>query len=85
MKWPANSPDMNLIENLWATLKRELHQRYPDTKYLKGSSAVIKAILKERLRMIWWDIGEEVLGRLIESMPEHVAELQQAKGWYTRF
>ena len=31
MEWPANSPDMNPIEQLWAYLKAELHRRYPDT------------------------------------------------------
>jgi len=85
MEWPANSLDMNLIENLWAILKRELHRRYPDTKYLSGSPAKVRSILKERLSTIWWDIGEEVLNKLIESMPERVRELREAKGWYTRF
>src|SRR5579859_6335415 len=26
MQWPPNSPDMNLIEHLWAYLKAELHR-----------------------------------------------------------
>lgn len=76
MQWPANSPDMNPIENLWAILKRELHQRYPDTKYLKGSPSTIKASLKARLMDVWWDIGGDMLERLIESMPLRVAELR---------
>jgi transposase len=25
LKWPANSPDINPIENLWASMKRELN------------------------------------------------------------
>ena len=49
MDWPPNSPDMNPIENLWAHLKLELHRRYPDTKYLSRSPAVIRGILKRRL------------------------------------
>ena len=68
MDWPANSPDMNLIEQLWAHLKLELHRRYPDTKHLGGSPDHIKSILRERLTEIWWSIGENVLNSLIESI-----------------
>lgn len=85
MEWPPNSPDMNPIENLWSILKQELHRRYPDTKYLSGSPAKVRSILKQRLWTIWWDIGEEVLNKLIESMPERVRELREVRGWYTRF
>ena len=81
MKWPARSPDLNPIENLWAIIKQELHRRYPDTKYLHGSPDTIKTILKKRLHEIWW----EVFNRLIESMPERVQAVIDAEGWYTRF
>jgi len=85
MDWPANSPDMNPIENLWAHLKLELHRRYPDTKYLSGSPAAIRGILKRRLSEVWWAIGEDVLNGLVESMPRRVHALLKAKGWYTKY
>ena len=85
MHSPPNSPDMNPIENLWAHLKTELHRRYPDTKYIRGSPATVRGVLKARLLDVWWTIGEEVLNSLIDSMPCRVKALIAAKGWYTRF
>lgn len=85
MRWPANSPDMNLIEQLWAHLKLELHRRYPDTRHLQGSPERIRAILRERLMEIWWTIGEDVLNSLIDSMPRRVQALIAAGGWYTEY
>jgi len=85
MEWPANSPDMNPIENLWAHLKLELHRRWPDTATIRGSPATIKAVLKRRLMEIWWDIGDGVLKDLIDSMPHRVRALLDARGWYTKY
>jgi len=85
MEWPAYSPDMNPIEELWAHLKTKLHRRYPDTKSLKGSSDAIRPKIQERLWAVWWDIGEGVLNDLIDSMPRRVKALSVARGWYTKY
>ena len=85
MEWPAYSPDMNPIEELWAHLKAELHRRYPDTKLLQGTPAAIQQKLQDRLWEIWWDIGEDVLDSLIDSMPRRVKALITACGWYTKY
>ena len=85
IEWPPNSPDMNPIEHLWEHIKTELHRRYPDTKDLQGSPNMIRETLRARLAEIWWDIGEEILDRLIKSMPNRVKALIDADGWYTEY
>jgi transposase len=85
MEWPPNSPDLNPIEHLWVKLKLELFRRYPDTISLKGSSYTVRAVLQQRLHEIWWNIGEDVLKRQIESMPHRVKEVLTARGWYTSY
>jgi len=85
MDWPSNSPDMNLIENLWAHVKIELYKRYPDTAILRGPPHIIRAKLRERLLEVWWEIGEDVLNCLVDSIVDRVQALIDAKGWYTGF
>jgi transposase len=85
MDWPPNSPDMNPIEHLWPVVKNELFRRFPDTSTLRGGCAKVKSELKARLTVVWDNIGEEVLDRLIASMPERVKALLEAKGWYTEY
>ena len=85
MEWPPNSPDMNPLENLWAHMKLELHRQYPDTASLKGSPERIKTALRPLLQEIWWNIEEDVLIKLVESMPDRVQALIYVKGWYTEY
>lgn len=85
MHWPANSPDLNPIEHLWAHLKGELHRQYPDTWYLKGSPDAIRRILKERIHKIWWEISPNVLKDLVDSMPHRIQAILNARGWYTHY
>ena len=85
MEFPPNSPDLNPIEHVWAILKAELYRRYPDTMYLKGSESMVREELRKRLNEIWWDIGEDVLNRLIDSMPNRIQAVLKARGWYTEY
>ena len=84
-EFPPNSPDLNPIEHLWSILKTELYKRYPDTMYLRGSKNAVKDELRNRLNTIWWEIDEEVLNHLVDSMPKRVEAVIKAKGWYTDY
>ena len=56
-----------------------------DENAIQGAPAIIRGILKRRLLEVWWEIGEEVLNGLVESMPQRVDALVKAEGWYTDF
>ena len=85
MNQPLNSPNLNLIENLWSYLKRELYKRFPDTPSLKGSPETIGIMLCQCLHEVQWDVEKEALEKLINSIPNYVDAMLRAKGWYTRY
>jgi hypothetical protein len=85
MEWPPNSPYMNPIEHMWPVLKAALHKRYPDTSTLRGGPEKVRQVLEERLKIVWEEIGEEVLANLVESMTRRAAALYTVKGWYTPY
>lgn len=57
IKWPANSPDCNPIENVWALIKARLRQRNITTK-----EGLIRAIKEE-----WKSLTVEYAKKLVES------------------
>jgi len=73
---PAQSPDLNPIENLWALLKKKVAKRGPTNK-----NALIKAIHEE-----WKKIPEYYdLNQLIQSMPRRLNAVLDAKGHHTKY
>ena len=77
LHWPAQSPDLNLIEHLWEHLKRRLGEyEYPPKGVLE---------LWEHVEKEWKGIGASVCQNLIESMPRRVNAVIKAKGGYTKY
>ncbi len=67
---PANSPDLNPIENLWDIVKRKMKDTRPNNT--DDPKATIKAT--------WASITPEQCHRLIDSMPRRIDAEIHAKG-----
>jgi transposase len=77
MPWPPNSPDMNIIENLWWHLEKKLRARprKPTNIYQ------LFAFLEEE----WLCIEQDFIDHLYTSMPHRVRALYEARGRYTKY
>ena len=73
--WPANSPDLNPMENLWAYLQQRVYAREPRT--LAGLQRII--------RQEWDAIPIEQLHRLANSMPRRLVAVQYRQGGSTSY
>ena len=68
--WPACSPDLNPIENVWSLLKKAVEIRAPkDVPELKH------CVLEE-----WEKIPQESIDNCIKSMDRRLSELRLTKG-----
>ena len=74
LDWPANSLDLNLIENLWGIIKRKMRGTRPKNK------EELTASIKE----IWASITPRQCHRLIASMPRCIEAVIKAKGFPTK-
>lgn len=77
MEWPAQSPDLNPIENLWPIVKRRLGQYDPAPTNMTN--------LWERVQDEWNRIPKEVIENLVESMPSRVNQVIHNKGLWTKY
>lgn len=77
LEWPAQSPDINPIEHLWAMIKRKLNE------YEQPPNGMIQ--LWERVKFIWKNIDEDFCIKLIESMPSRIQAVLKAKGKWTTY
>ena len=75
--WPAQSPDLNPIEHLWAHVKRMLNRFQTPAKGINE--------LWERIQTVWNEIDAETCSKLIQSMPSRIRAVLKAKGKWTRY
>lgn len=77
LNWPAKSPDLNPIENLWGSLVRRVYQ---GGRQFQSADA-----LKDAIVVNWHQIPEEELQKLINSMTNRLVEVLKNKGKFTRY
>lgn len=75
LTWPANSPDLNPIENLWGIVKRRLRQH-------RCSNL---GDLKCAIREVWESVTPDDCARLVESMPARIQAVIIGKGAATKY
>ncbi|ETN97406.1 hypothetical protein RFI_40123 [Reticulomyxa filosa] len=75
IEWPAMSPDLNPIENIWAYLKRNVAQKNP-----KDENELFQAIKEE-----WALLSIRYLQDLVQSMPNRCKQVIKQKGWPTKY
>ncbi|GBN63347.1 hypothetical protein AVEN_136055-1 [Araneus ventricosus] len=77
LPWPANSPDLNTIENLRDHLDRVVRAMDPQPHNL--------AQLATALESVWLNIPVNTFRNLIDSLPARLAVVRSAKGGYSGF
>jgi hypothetical protein len=75
MDWPAQSPDLNPIENLWSILDKNTSAR-------KCQSL---EELYEHLKTAWYKLPVEVLTNLADSMPARCRQVIASKGYPIKY
>jgi transposase len=77
IRWPPQSPDLSLIENLWAQIKTRIGKIRHKTRILSD--------LEAALHEIWPQISPNSLLKLNESMPKRMDLCNNNKGGATKY
>jgi hypothetical protein len=84
IKWPPYSPDLNLIENLWALVKAEIYRLHPELETAPDTEATLNLLIQAP-QDAWHTIDIGILYRLAMTMEDRVKAVIDADGWYTKY
>lgn len=77
LNFPARSPDLNIIENVWGVLSREVYKggkQYTDVNQLKVA-----------IRTAWKKMSQKYIKNLYNSLPDRIAAVLIHNGKATKY
>lgn len=77
LDWPARSPDLNPIENLWRMLARLV--------YKGGNQFSTWEELRGRIAEVWDEVEMEALKNFAKSFPDRIGEVLTKNGRQTKY
>ncbi|KAG3174910.1 hypothetical protein C6341_g9675 [Phytophthora cactorum] len=77
LPWPAKSPDLNIIENVWGVLACRV--------YANGRQFDTKTDLMRQIKAEWEKINLEYLHKLVRSIPKRLEATRLLKGSKTGY
>lgn len=77
LDWPSKSPDMNIVENVWASLTKKVYEG--------GRQFETVHELQETLELEWEKFCQVEIQNLYNSMPKRIFELIKSKGDKTSY
>jgi len=75
LEWPSQSPDLNIIENLWGDLKRAVHTRHP------SNLTELEMYCKEE----WSKLPQSRIQTLIRGYKKRLEAVIFAKGGSSKY
>ena len=75
--WPAKSPDVNIIENIWEIMARRV--------YLRQRQFDTVEQLKEVIEDVWATISGELLQKLYRSIRRRMLAVLDGQGRATKY
>ena len=78
LPWPAKSPDITLMENVWQYIKNQLN-------FDQSGPSATRHELILRVEEVWQQIASDYLQKLYQSMPKRLAAFQAMPGCPTKY
>jgi transposase len=75
LNWPSQSPDLNIIENVWSEIKREY----------ANCNVTSKKAAWEKIQEIWKKVSKDYLKKLVRSIYSRYIEVCESKDGATKY
>jgi hypothetical protein len=75
LDWPARSPDLNIIENVWNLLKHAVFRQNPQ------NLSHLKALIVQE----WDKIDQSTIQKLFDSVPRRLCAVESVGGDMTKY